>query len=43
MTTVKANSVTLGVEHFGDAGAPLVLLAGGSGAMPSTAAGSQSA
>ena len=29
MTTVKANGVTLGVEHFGDAAAPLVLLAGG--------------
>jgi pimeloyl-ACP methyl ester carboxylesterase len=29
MTTVEANSVTLGVEHFGDAAAPLVLLAGG--------------
>jgi pimeloyl-ACP methyl ester carboxylesterase len=29
MTTVKANGVTLGVEHFGDAVAPLVLLAGG--------------
>src|ERR671930_2679754 len=29
MTTVEANGVTLGVEHFGDAGAPLVLLAGG--------------
>ena len=28
-TTVEANGVTLGVEHFGDAGAPLVLLAGG--------------
>jgi RNA polymerase sigma-70 factor (ECF subfamily) len=27
MTTVKANGVTLGVEHFGDAAAPLVLLA----------------
>ncbi|MET7808453.1 alpha/beta fold hydrolase [Micromonospora chersina] len=29
MTTVEANGVTLGVEHFGDATAPLVLLAGG--------------
>lgn len=29
MTTVKANGVTLGVEHFGDAAAPLVLCAGG--------------
>jgi pimeloyl-ACP methyl ester carboxylesterase len=29
MTTVEANGVTLGVEHFGDAAAPLVLLAGG--------------
>ena len=29
MTTVQANGVTLGVEHFGDAAAPLVLLAGG--------------
>ena len=29
MTTVDANGVTLGVEHFGDAAAPLVLLAGG--------------
>src|SRR5439155_20812092 len=28
-TTVEANGVTLGVEHFGDAAAPLVLLAGG--------------
>jgi pimeloyl-ACP methyl ester carboxylesterase len=28
MTTVEANGVTLGVEHFGDATAPLVLLAG---------------
>ena len=28
MTTVEANGVTLGVEHFGDASAPLVLLAG---------------
>src|SRR5205807_2696003 len=28
MTTVEANRVTLGVEHFGDAAAPLVLLAG---------------
>ena len=29
MTTVDANGVTLGVEHVGDAAAPLVLLAGG--------------
>src|SRR5688500_2921695 len=29
MTTVEANGGTLGVEHFGDAAAPLVLLAGG--------------
>ena len=29
MTTVQANGVTLGVEHFGDATAPLALLAGG--------------
>jgi hypothetical protein len=29
MTTVEANGVTLGVEHFGAAAAPLVLLAGG--------------
>ena len=29
MTTVDADGVTLGVEHFGDAAAPLVLLAGG--------------
>ena len=29
VTTVDANGVTLGVEHFGDAAAPLVLLAGG--------------
>src|SRR3954462_9851010 len=29
MRTVEANGVTLGVEHFGDAAAPLVLLAGG--------------
>src|SRR5215217_176375 len=29
MTRVKANGVTLGVEHFGDAAAPLILLAGG--------------
>jgi len=28
-TTVDANGVTLGVEHFGDETAPLVLLAGG--------------
>ena len=27
--TVEADAVTLGVEHFGDAPAPLVLLAGG--------------
>ena len=27
--TIEANGVTLGVEHFGDASAPLVLLAGG--------------
>jgi pimeloyl-ACP methyl ester carboxylesterase len=29
MTTVEADGVTLGVEHFGNAAAPLVLLAGG--------------
>ncbi|MDZ5619388.1 alpha/beta hydrolase [Nocardioides sp. HM23] len=29
MTTVEANGVTLGVEHFGDAAATLVLCAGG--------------
>jgi pimeloyl-ACP methyl ester carboxylesterase len=29
MTTVEANGVTLGVEHFGDGAAPLVLLVGG--------------
>ena len=29
MATVEAAGVTLGVEHFGDAAAPLVLLAGG--------------
>src|SRR4051794_3276135 len=29
MATVEANGVTLGAEHFGDAAAPLVLLAGG--------------
>ena len=29
MTTIQANGVTLGVEHFGDAAARLVLLAGG--------------
>lgn len=29
MTTIEANGVTLGVEHFGDADAPLVLCAGG--------------
>jgi pimeloyl-ACP methyl ester carboxylesterase len=28
-TTVETNGVTLGIEHFGDAAAPLVLLAGG--------------
>jgi pimeloyl-ACP methyl ester carboxylesterase len=28
-TTVEANGVTLGVEHFGNAAAPLVLLVGG--------------
>ena len=28
-TTVEANGVTLGVEHFGEAAAPLILLAGG--------------
>jgi pimeloyl-ACP methyl ester carboxylesterase len=28
-TTIQANGVTLGAEHFGDAAAPLVLLAGG--------------
>src|SRR5919109_4197455 len=28
MATVEANNVTLGVEHFGDVTAPLVLLAG---------------
>jgi len=28
MTTVEADGVTLGVEHFGDPSAPLVLLAG---------------
>ncbi len=27
-TTAEANGVTLGIEHFGDAAAPLVLLAG---------------
>ena len=27
--TVEANGVMLGVEHFGDAAAPLGLLAGG--------------
>jgi hypothetical protein len=27
--TVEANGVVLGVEHFGDAAAPLALLAGG--------------
>jgi pimeloyl-ACP methyl ester carboxylesterase len=29
VTTVEANGVTLGVEHFGDAATPLILLAGG--------------
>jgi pimeloyl-ACP methyl ester carboxylesterase len=29
MTTVEANGVTLGIAHFGDAAAPLVLCAGG--------------
>jgi hypothetical protein len=29
MATAEANGVLLGVEHFGDATAPLVLLAGG--------------
>jgi pimeloyl-ACP methyl ester carboxylesterase len=29
MTTAEANGVTLGVEHFGDPAAPLVLCAGG--------------
>ena len=29
MATVQANGVTLGIEHFGEAAAPLVLLAGG--------------
>ena len=29
MTTVQANGLTLGVAHFGDAAAPLVLCAGG--------------
>jgi pimeloyl-ACP methyl ester carboxylesterase len=29
MATVEANGVTLGVEHFGEAAAPLILLAGG--------------
>jgi hypothetical protein len=29
MTTVEANGVTLGVEHFGEATAPLILLVGG--------------
>lgn len=29
VATFEANGVTLGVEHFGDPGAPLVLLAGG--------------
>ena len=28
-STVEANGVTLGVEHFGEAAAPLLLLAGG--------------
>ena len=34
MTRVGANGVTLAVERFGDAAAPLVLLAGGT-TMPS--------
>ncbi|MEU0658247.1 alpha/beta fold hydrolase [Streptomyces lavendulocolor] len=29
MTTIDANGITLGIESFGDDGAPLVLLAGG--------------
>jgi hypothetical protein len=29
MRTVEANGVRLGVEHFGEAAAPLVVLAGG--------------
>ena len=29
VTTVEANGVTLGIEHFGDVAAPLVLCAGG--------------
>ena len=29
MMTIKANGVTLGVERFGEAAAPLVVLAGG--------------
>ena len=29
MTTVNANDITIGIESFGDDGAPLVLLAGG--------------
>lgn len=29
MTTIEANGVTLGIEHFGDWAAPLMLLAGG--------------
>jgi pimeloyl-ACP methyl ester carboxylesterase len=29
MTTVETNGVTLGIEHFGEGAAPLVLLAGG--------------
>ena len=29
MATVDANGVRLGVEHFGDTAAPLVLLIGG--------------
>ena len=29
MATVEANGVTLGVEHFGEAAAPIVLLTGG--------------
>ena len=33
MTAVEVNGVMLGVEHFGDAAAPLVLLAGGDHAL----------
>lgn len=29
MTTIEANGVTLGIEHFGDPDAPLILCAGG--------------